>query len=143
MNKSALFSVYNKAARCDQLNRKVVNRALGIVQRGTDTIKPQYHTTIQHCDCPSRIQPCKHRVALMLVKRSQERARIDVTDQAAIELANARYFVAEYRRYVQNGKQGLSQLQPGTQEYNRIAEVLTECREQLKRWRSIVKNCQK
>jgi hypothetical protein len=131
INKSALFSVYNQAARCDKLNRKVVNRALGIVQAGL-TIKPQYHTTINRCDCPSRIQPCKHRVALMLARRIQEREQIDVTDQAAIELANARYFVAEYKRHIQNGKSGLNQVQPGTWEHNRISEVLTDCQNQLK-----------
>jgi hypothetical protein len=37
----------------------------------------------------------------------------------------------------------LNQVQPGTWEHNRISEVLTDCQNQLKYWRSIVKNCQK
>lgn len=75
MNKSKLFSVYNKArvaARNGRLDTGRVNRALGVAQ--SKNARP-YNTTITSCDCPDSLYrgaTCKHRVALMMQKRMEQ-----------------------------------------------------------------------
>lgn len=69
--KSALFTQYNKAIASGAFDRKRVNRALGLFQKGET--RP-YNTTITSCDCPdsARGNVCKHRIQKMLAYRTFE-----------------------------------------------------------------------
>jgi len=75
MDKSAIFSEYNRAkaaARSGKLDANRVNRALGILQM--KSTRP-YSTTISSCDCQDAQfgHVCKHRIAKMIERRAEER----------------------------------------------------------------------
>jgi len=76
VNRSALFVAYNKAraaAKAGKLERRRLNRALGLAMR--KAYVPTYHTTLRGCSCrDAEIHPgviCKHRLSLMLKKRAE------------------------------------------------------------------------
>lgn len=67
--KSGLFRAYNVARASGRIDRKRLDKALGIAQRRE---RHPYITTLTFCSCPDfqiRLQgrgPCKHQYALML-----------------------------------------------------------------------------
>lgn len=72
--KSALMGVFNKARACGQLDDKRTRRAFGILQENDFQLHlRKYRTTLDHCGCLDQWhnpkQPCKHRIALMILKR--------------------------------------------------------------------------
>lgn len=72
MDKSRLFSTYNKARSVSRGNKRV-DRALGLAQ--TNGYGSPYNTTPFSCDCPDsqyRKKLCKHRIALYLRAVSEE-----------------------------------------------------------------------
>jgi hypothetical protein len=73
MNKSQIFSIYNKARKAPRegkLDEGAVNRALGVIQRKGES---KYITTIRSCNCDARkynsSKPCKHMIAKMMQTR--------------------------------------------------------------------------
>lgn len=80
MNKSKLFTWYNKARKAPIVERGRLNRALGLLQRadGGQSQFDEYGTALNFCGCPDQQYTrhyCKHQLAKMLEHRVYQGAK--------------------------------------------------------------------
>ena len=92
INKSYLFTVYNKArsaAKTGKLDLKRVNKALGILQTPDYYTgdKAEYGPSIHSCGCPDykvRRVTCKHMISEMIKYRIDELVQANLDEFAAV-----------------------------------------------------------
>lgn len=70
VQRSRLFTVYNRERAKHFFERKRLNKALGLLQRRDQSWRTEYQTTLKWCGCRDSMfrqeEICKHRIALAI-----------------------------------------------------------------------------